>query len=236
MVLEICVDSLDQTKAAIKYGASRIELCSALDLGGLTPSFGLTKQCNDLSQVEVHVMIRPRGGGFVYSSNEVQCMKVDIQSLGNTGAKGVVFGILDKNGSINYEINNRLLDLAKSLNLEVTFHRAFDFVKDPEKSLDQLIKAGFDRVLTSGQENTAIQGIDLIKQMVTQSLGRIEIMAGGGVNGSNIEDLYATGIDAIHFTARKPIPQTKDLGMGREYVVDTDKLNYVAEVMNKLKL
>jgi copper homeostasis protein len=223
MEIEICIDRLEQARAALKFGAKRVELCSALDLGGLTPSFGLTRQCADLGGLEVHVMIRTHGGGFIYSIEDIEIMKFDMESLHKAGATGVVFGVLNKNRFLNIEHNRQLFMHAKSLGLEVTFHRAFDFVENPQESLEKLIEIGFDRLLTSGQKSTAIEGIDLIRNLVEQSNGRIEIMAGSGVNSDNVKKLQAIGIDAIHFTARKPIKVT-DMNMGQDYIVDIEKL------------
>ena len=194
MTFELCIDSLDQAYAAKSFGARRVELCSALQLGGLSPTIGMTRQCSDLSGIETHVMIRPRGGGFLYSKEEILGMRFDIQALQQSGARGVVFGILNQDRSVDAENNSELLDLAKSLGLEVTFHRAFDFVTDPQSSLDHLIRVGFDRVLTSGQQSTAIEGIELIKKLVKQSQGKIEIMAGSGIDSSNVLELQATGL------------------------------------------
>jgi len=228
MDIEVCIDSLDQAQAALKFGAKRVELCAALDLGGLTPTAGLTRQCAELTGLEVHVMIRTHGGGFFYSKEDIEIMKLDMESLNKAGATGVVFGVLNKDQSLNIEQNHLLFNYAKSLGLDVTFHRAFDFVLDPKQSLEKLIEIGFDRLLTSGQKSTAIDGIDLIRKMVDQSNRRIEIMAGSGVNSDNVKKLQATGIDAIHFTARKPMNIT-DMNMGQDYIVDTEKLSSIVD-------
>ena len=232
MDIEICVDSFEQASVAKDLSAKRIELCSALDIGGLTPSVGLTSLCSDLAGIEVHAMIRPRPGGFLYSSNEIQTMKLDIESLQSSGVRGVVFGVLKESGDLDLERNTELLSLAKSYGLEVTFHRAFDFVKNPMGSLEKLIELGFDRVLTSGQQPSAFEGIDLIKKLVLQSRGRIQIMAGSGVNRGNVQDLQDTGIDAIHFTARKPVNESFELGMGKRYEVDIAKINSILKVLS----
>jgi copper homeostasis protein len=159
-------------------------------------------------------------------------MKLDIQQLQMVGARGVVFGILNEDLSLNVEDNSQLFTYAKSLGMEVTFHRAFDFVKNPLGSLEKLIELGFDRVLTSGQQPSAFEGIDLIKKLVLQSRGRIQIMAGNGVNSGNVQDLQDTGIDAIHFTARKPVNESFELGMGKRYEVDIPKINSILKVLS----
>lgn len=231
MEIEVCIDSLDQAQAAMKYGAKRVELCSALDLGGLTPTAGLTRKCADLGGLEIHVMIRTRSGGFLYSKEDIEIMKHDIKSLYVAGATGVVFGILQKNQALNFEYNQECFDYAKSFGLEVTFHRAFDFVQDPEQSLQKLIEIGFDRLLTSGGKPTAIEGIELIRKLVVLANRKIQIMAGSGVNNNNVKDLQAVGIDAIHFTARKLINDKNEMGMGQEYVVDEKKILSITKLV-----
>ncbi|MEP1096885.1 MAG: copper homeostasis protein CutC [Cyclobacteriaceae bacterium] len=221
--LEACVESLEEAKVASIHKLKRVELCSALDVGGLTPSMGLIEACASLPFVETHVLIRPRPGNFAYSSSELELMKRDIEMSAEKGAKGVVLGVLEKSGMLNLKANQELLQISKSFGMEATFHRAFDVVEDPESVLDQLIELDFDRLLTSGQARTAIDGIEVIKGLVQQGDGKIQIMAGSGVNAGNAGELIQTGVDALHFSIRKPIRQEK-LGMGTTYEPDARKL------------
>ena len=230
MEFEVCIDSLSGALAADKFGADRVELCSALYEGGLTPSVGLTKQVVEQNNQHVFAMIRPEAGGFTYSSEMIEVMKADIVSMANSGSKGVVFGVLKSNKEIDVEVNKELTRISKENGLEVVFHRAFDFCNDPIEGLNQLIEMGVDRLLTSGQQPKAIDGKDMIQQLVKLANGRIEIMAGSGVNASNAKELIKTGVDAIHFTGTQ-IAEEVQLGMGVKYKVDEDK---IASIM-KLK-
>ena len=231
MDVEVCIESLAEAKLAVQFGAKRVEVCSALDLGGLTPSAGLIQQCSEISQIEVHILIRPRSGHFAYSKEELSTMKADIERAAQYGVKGVVFGILTLENEIDLNSNIELLELAKLLQMEATFHRAFDLANNPTKSLSDLINLGFDRLLTSGQKPTAVEGISLISDLVEKAGNRIEIMAGSGVNGSNVQELVKTGIDAIHFSSRKKQAESP-LSMGTASAPDSEK---IAEIMKQLK-
>ena len=227
MQLEVCVEKLETALVADKFGADRIELCSALDLGGLTPSHGLIESCIEQCSLDIFVMIRPKPGNFIYNDNEISIMKKDIEFAAKSGADGVVFGCLTDVNELNIKQNKELLDLAKSLNLGVTFHRAFDFIYNKEIALSQLINMGFDRILTSGGEKTALEGIKNIKRFVKLSRNSIEIMAGSGVNPANALPLSNTGINALHFTARKSISGENFLNMGNEFVPDIEKIKAI---------
>jgi len=226
MNIEFCIDSVDGAIAAKKFGADRVELCSALGVGGLTPSFGLINQCAQQG-VEVHVMIRHVEGGFNYSKEDILIMLKDIRMTKDAGGAGVVFGCLTPQNELDFESNVDLIETAKSLGLTVTFHRAFDFVKNPTQALESLINMGVDRILTSGQHDRAINGIDNIKALVKQANGAIEIMAGSGVNNTNAIELSATGIDALHFTIHKSNSATEALGMGVRTVIDEQKITSI---------
>ncbi len=232
MTIEICGDSTEAYKLAKQFGAKRIELCSGLSVGGLTPSYGLIAQCFKIGGVEIHVMIRNSEGNFVYTNSDIEAMKTDITQSKNAGASGVVFGCLTSLNEIDTEQNKQLFKHAKSLGLEVTFHRAFDFCKDPNIALKQLVEIGFDRLLTSGQQAKAIEGKLTIKNLVNQSQGRIEIMAGSGVNESNVKELSALGIDALHFTSHTS-KENLNLGMGRELIPDELKVGNIMAVLNQ---
>lgn len=223
MIFEICTDSVLGAVAAQKYNAKRIELCSALSVGGLTPSVGLVKNCIFYApNVEIHPMIRHREGGFQYDKKDVEIMKKDIKVMSEFGVKGVVFGVLNNSFEIS-EYNKELVDIAKENQLEVTFHRAFDFVKKSEKALEKLIHLKVDRLLTSGGEPTAIQGIRNICKWQKEYGEHIQIMAGSGVNASNALQIADCGVQNLHFTAKKIVGDT-NLSMGSETVVDEEKI------------
>lgn len=226
MNFEICTDSVEGAIAAEKFGAKRIELCSALSVGGLTPNYGLIKQCVEKSTVEVHVIVRHKEGGFNYNDEDVELMKIDIEASKKAGAHGVVFGILDENNEISIK-NKELVIFSKSLGLEVTFHRAFDFVLDYKPAIEQLIAIGFDRLLTSGLQSTAEKGLTIITYLQANYGNQIQIMAGSGVNASNAKIIASSGINNLHFTARKPSNKTIELSMGELMVVDEEKIENI---------
>jgi copper homeostasis protein len=226
MNFEVCTDCVEGAIIAEKYGVKRIELCTALSVGGLTPSFGLIQQCAKTSIIEVHAMIRHKGGGFYYSEKDVELMKIDIIAAKEGGAKGVVFGILNSINEIS-KLNEDLVTLSKSLGLEVTFHRAFDFVSNYKLAIEKLIAMKVDRLLTSGLQTTAEKGLNLITELQTNYGKQIQIMAGSGVNVSNALKISNSGINNIHFTARKPIQNTTKFGMGELMNVDEEKIKAI---------
>lgn len=227
MIFEICSDSLETAKLAEELGAKRVELCSALSVGGLTPSVTLARECADLPNVEVHALLRLREGSFVYSEIEIMQMLGDMNLLAEAGVHGVVFGCLNQDYSLDMESNRQLIQEAKELNLEVTFHRAFDCIREPMKTLEELIELGFGRILTSGSRQTAIEGKDLIHELVQRSSGRIQIMAGGGVNATNAKALAKLGVDALHFTSHTLEEETALKGMGSKSLVDPSKFQSI---------
>ncbi len=229
---EVVISSLAEAKLADQYGAKRVELCAALEIGGITPSTGLIKACVDNCRLEVHVMIRPRGGGFVYTTEEIDIMLSDIEQVGSLGASGVVFGILDKDGNIDTNNVERLVKKAKSHQLEVTFHRAFDYCKKPVKSMYKLAELGVDRILTSGQQPTAIEGAELITKLASKNQGKLQLMAGSGVAPDNVMQLIDCGVDAVHFSAYKKIKGTDNAQMGAEYKLDEEKINSLMRKVN----
>jgi len=200
MKLEFCIDGLEGMRAAEKYGADRVELCADLELGGLTPKAAMVRACSQISTIEIHVMIRNTTNGFVYSSDEINNMKKGIKTMKEAGASGVVFGCLDPMGNICQGHNDELIQLSRKLGMEATFHRAFDDCADPLAGLESIMRSGFDRLLTSGQKDTAIEGVELIKILVQKAKKRIQVMAGSGVNASNAGALIHAGVDALHFT------------------------------------
>lgn len=204
MLLEICVDSLDSALAAQAGGADRIELCSALSEGGLTPSLGLLETVREHLVIPIQVMIRPRGGDFCYSDLEFRAMRRDIELAKAAGADGVVFGLLQPDGRVDIERTRALLEAARPMS--ITFHRAFDLTSDPFIALETLIGLGVDRLLTSGQAATAYEGLDLIARLVTRADQRIKIMPGGGVEAHVGEIIEASGVSEVHCSARSPVP------------------------------
>ena len=198
--MEVCCYNLESTLYAQRAGADRIELCADRHHGGITPSYGVMEVVRKQIQLPVFVMIRPRGGDFLYSKPELDAMAYDIQMAKELGMDGVVMGVLQKDGQIDTSVMKELVDLAKPL--DVTFHRAFDLTPDARQSLQALISLDIDRVLTSGQHHSAQNGTDIIKSMVVQSEGRISIMPGAGISEGNVVHiLQATGAREFHVSA-----------------------------------
>lgn len=200
MNLEICSYSLESSINAQKSGAVRVELCSGPGEGGTTPSAGMIEAVRQAIHIALYVMIRPRGGDFVYSQDEVETMKRDIDFVRKAGADGVVLGILLTDGKVDVDRTRELVQYAQPLG--VTFHRAFDLTPDPLEALEAVILTGAERILTSGQQPTAPAGASLLASLVSQAQKRIEIMAGGGVSAANALALAATGVDALHLTGK----------------------------------
>lgn len=203
-ILEICAGSVESAIAARDGGAQRIELCAALEVGGVTPSAGLIAEARKVEGLTLNVIIRPRGGDFLYNEYEAACMEQDIRTCKQLGVDGVVIGALTPDGDIDTVLCKRLIAAANGMS--ITFHRAFDMCRDPKKALEELIAMGCDRVLTSGQAATAEAGIPLLKELVQQAGRRIIIMPGCGVNSNNAAAiLSATGATEIHASARKSV-------------------------------
>lgn len=202
ILLEVCVGSLADAQAAAAAGADRLELCSALELGGLTPSYALIEQTVGEIGLPVVAMIRPRSGGFSYSDDETCCMLRDAEHAITAGASGVVFGFLNASGEIDALRTKAIVQLAAEH--DTVFHRAFDFVPDRAAALDELIELGVKRVLTTGGAANAVDGADALGQLITQASSRIEILPGGGVTAANVANLVATsGCKQIHAGAAK---------------------------------
>ncbi len=202
--LEICVDSVASAINAQEAGADRVELCDNLFEGGTTPGFGTLVSARNNLTIGLNVIIRPRGGDFLYDDLEYDIMRRDIEVCGENGVDGVVIGILRSDGSIDVERTSKLIQLARPMS--VTFHRAFDMCSNPEKGLEDVISSGADRLLTSGQKNLVPEGIELITRLVSQAGDRIIIMPGGGINLSNIGFVAKqTHAKEFHLTGRKII-------------------------------
>lgn len=196
--VEVCVFSLDSAITAQHAGANTIELCGGQAEGGTTPSIGLIRCVRQAVSIPVYVMIRPRGGDFLYSDPEFEVMTADIDAVKDTGADGVVLGILKSDGSVDEERTTSLVERAKPL--QVTFHRAFDMTRNSEEALESVIKSGCTRLLTSGQEQTALAGKSLLARLVDIAGGRLQIVAGSGVGAMNVSELMATGVHALHLS------------------------------------
>ena len=200
--IEICANSVESAVKAQEGGAYRVELCAGIPEGGTTPSFGDIRMARQLLQnTKLHVIIRPRGGDFLYSPLELEIMLHDIKVARQLGADGVVFGCLTAEGDIDIPAMKMLMNAVGDMS--VTFHRAFDMCKNPLEALEQIIALGCSRILTSGQEPNAVKGIPLLKELVKQADGRIIIMPGCGVNPSNILHIAEeTGACEFHFSGR----------------------------------
>src|ERR1043166_2578727 len=197
VIVEACVDSVAGARAAVEGGARRLELCTGLLEGGLTPSPGLLETVRLHVSETIHVLIRPRGGDFLYDAEEMNVMLRDIGEAKQRGARGVVLGVLSADGRVDTNRTRMLIDAARPL--EVTFHRAFDLTRDPAEALDALIALGVERVLTSGQAATAEAGIPEIARMAKQAAGRIAVLARGGINEGNAARIVReTGVREIH--------------------------------------
>lgn len=200
-LVEICVGSLNSALAAQEGGAHRIELCDNLYEGGTTPSYGTIKIVKESLNIPIHVIIRPRGGDFYYNSMEFEAMKEDVRICKDLGIDGVVIGILLADGLIDESRTAQLVKLARPMS--VTFHRAFDMTPDPWMALSSLKELGVDRILTSGQLNTAMEGAEVIKQLIRKAGIAIKILPGGGLNEMNIAEFARfTGAKEFHATLR----------------------------------
>lgn len=198
---EICAVNIQSALAAQSAGAHRIELCSALDAGGITPSPGLIQAAVDALSIPVNVLIRPREGGFCYTDMELDIMLADIRFCREAGVHGVVVGALDMEGRLDLPKLEAMRQAAGDM--EIVHHRAFDFSADPVAALEQLIGLGYKRVLSSGQSNSAFEGRFLLQNLVYQANGRISIMPGAGIDASNIHEIaVVSGATEFHFTGK----------------------------------
>lgn len=202
-MVEVCANGVESCIAAQEGGADRVELCAGIPEGGTTPSYGEIKVARRvLTTTRLHVIIRPRGGDFLYTDLEVERMAEDIAVCRQLGVDGVVFGCLNADGTFDLEKNRYLMECSRGMS--VTCHRAFDRAVNPEQALEDVIALGFDRILTSGQQPKAEQGIDLLAKLNRQADGRIILMAGSGVTEQNIRRIReATGLTEFHFSARE---------------------------------
>jgi len=233
MTVEICVEDLAQALAAERGGANRVELCSGLSEGGLTPGYGLVSVVAAQCSLPVYAMIRPRGRGFVYSEMELAAMHQDVAAHGRAGAAGVVFGCLDPAGNIDLKAVKELTHRAKDAGLGVTFHRAIDLCRNPFEALDILSDLGVDQVLTSGRAHRAVDGIPQLKEMVLRAGSRIAVMAGSGVNPDNAPSIAAAGVQALHCTARYAADAADPFGFGAQWLPDEAKVKGVVKAARR---
>lgn len=202
MLLEVCTDSINSCILAQEGGAQRIELCAALGEGGITPSWGLVTGAIESVQIPIYPIIRPRRGDFLYNPHEVKQMVTDIKYFRDLGVSGFSLGALTSDGDLNQDVCSELIDAADGL--PITLHRAFDMSRDLNQTLEKAIDLGFSRILTSGGQQTAIEGIPIIKELVDQAGDRIIIMAGAGVKADNVSKLIRhTGVREVHGTFRR---------------------------------
>lgn len=225
-LVEVCVEGMDGLVAAEQAGADRVELCASLLEGGITPSYGTIRDACQIAAIPFHVIVRPRGGDFLYSDREFAAMIDDVATCRDLGAAGVVFGCLSPDGTIDEDRMSQLVAAAGPLS--VTCHRAFDMTRDPFEALEALVRCGVARVLTSGQRDSAEEGADVLARLVERAGGRIVVMGCGGLGPDNIARIVAaTGLKEVHFAAPREVPsrmvfRNRHVGMGgtpldREY-------------------
>jgi copper homeostasis protein len=203
--IEVCVENTDGLVAAQRAGADRVELCASLLEGGLTPSWGMVEQARRLATIPFHVIVRPRGGDFLYTDIEFAAMLADVGALSRLGVDGVVVGCLTAEGEIDEPRMRALVAAARPLS--VTCHRAFDMTRDVAAAVEALVRCGVDRVLTSGQRDTALEAVETIRAIVDAAHGRLGVMACGGLDAGNIATVRdVTGAPELHFAALRAEP------------------------------
>ena len=200
MIKEVCVESFSEALAAEKRGADRIELCDNLYLGGTTPSYGTIKMAMEKLTIPAFPIIRPRGGNFHYSKEEIEIMKEDIKVCKSLGAKGVVLGVLTADNKVDFETLKELVDLASPM--EVTFHKAVDELENPVEVIDRFVEIGVKRILSSGTKETALEGKDILNAMIKKADNRIIILIAGKVTSDNFEEV-AAAIPASEYHGKK---------------------------------
>ncbi len=243
--VEVCIDNLESLHYAMAGGADRIELCSSLALGGLTPSFGFMQQASRVSKIPVYAMIRPRQGDFLYSEEEIESMLLDIDAAAQAGLQGVVFGTLTAMGDIDMTHAKRLAERAHQHNLGITFHRAIDQCRDFAQAIELIAELGCERILTSGLAPRAEQGIAVLKQMVELANGRFAIMAGAGVTPDNAQTIATTtGVTQLHLSGKttrasgmKLIAEQAKMGNQDldDFIVPVTATATIAQVVTALK-
>lgn len=228
-IVEVCCGSYEDALAAYKGGAKRIELNSALYLGGLTPSLATLKLTKQNTDLKIIAMVRPRAAGFCYSDIDFEVMKSDAEILMKNGADGIAFGCLNEDREIAEDKTKEMTAIIKKYNGEAVFHRAFDCVNDPYKAIEELIEIGIDRILTSGGRGKAVTGIELLKKLQENYGEKIQLLAGSGVNISNARQLMEkTGITQVHSSCKGwlPDPTTQSENVSYAYASDPNKNSY----------
>lgn len=204
-LLEVAANSVASALAAQAGGAGRVELCAALELGGLTPSHAVIAMVRERLRIPLYVLIRPRAGDFLYDEPECEAMRRDIETCAALGCDGVVLGVLDADGDVDVARCRALMAAAGGMG--VTFHRAFDLARDPRRALETIAALGCERVLTSGGQASAMEGAALIRALVAQAAGRVSVMPGAGVDAGNLAALAAaTGASEFHASAKRQLP------------------------------
>lgn len=241
--IEVCSYNIESAISAKNAGADRIELCDNFQEGGTTPSIGTIKCVRKKTNIDLFVIIRPRGGDFLYSENEYEVIKEDIKSAKRLGVNGIVSGFLTANGSIDLQRTSEIVELSHPL--PFTFHRAFDYTKDPFDSIELLKKAGVTRVLTSGQKKNVEEGISFIKLLMPLAGDDITIIPGGGINSANVlKIIRETGVKEIHLSGKRlfnsnmeyfkeGVPLNINLDLPDNKILKTDQ-NIINEIINKL--
>lgn len=232
MKCELCSYSIEACYTAARLGVDRVEICASPAEGGVTPSMGLIAQACAIPNIETSIMIRPRGGDFLYTDAEFELMLRDIGYAREAGATGVVFGVLTEDGQVDVKRTRLLVEAARGM--DTTFHRAIDMTRDYLQAVEDVISAGCTRILTSGGHDKAIDGLPNIGRAVAIAARRIEIMAGSGVAVTNALQLAETGVDALHFSAKKMIPgrmryRNPLIAMGGDASVDEYALRGIDE-------
>ena len=243
--VEVCVDNLESLVLANQFPIQRIELCSALSVGGLSPSYGVLKQAVDISTIPIAVMVRPRAGDFLFNAQEIKAMQLEIELANKLGVKHIVIGALTANADLDLTTIRQLVSVAEGM--EVTFHRAFDLCRNPFDTLEQLVELGIQRILTSGQASNALLGCALLQQLVKQANQRIDIMAGCGINAENVQTIIKTSqVPQIHCSAKgvrlSKMNSFSSVAMGQSHeqdqkidVLDPQKLNAILQQIGSYK-
>ena len=241
MVLEICASNYQSAVNAQIAGAQRIELCTELAVGGLTPSYGILREVLKTLTIPAFVLIRPRGGNFTYSEAEFEIMKHDIRLCKDMGYAGIVSGILNKDHTVDIIRTKQLIELSRPLSF--TFHRAFDLTSNPFVALEQLIDLGVNRVLTSGQDTTAEKGMQFLKELKEKADGRITILPGGGINAYNAKMFKDLGFKEIHasaavmnFVNEQPTISMNTSDFFDEKIKVVSNIDKIKEILNSLNI
>ena len=241
--IEICANSVQSAINAELGGANRVELCDNLWEGGTTPSHASIKLAKEQVDIPVFVLVRPRGGDFVYSDLEFEIIKADIKAAKTEGADGIVSGVLLPDGTIDVERTSELVRLTSPL--PFTFHRAFDHVPNMESGVEDLVRCGVSRVLTSGQKENATEGVENLKRLIDLAESRLVILPGGGVNEGNINHLYEIGCREFHFSAKTqmkgasylqgvvPMNGSKDIPEDKIIVSDPKKIRTIKKILDE---